>query len=126
MNIRCECASRGQVVTERLLDDHAGVFGQPRVGQSLDHRREQERWNLQVEDRSLRGADRLGHLLVRAGISKVTLHVGKPSRQPGEDLVVDRFPGAFDALTRVLTEVINRPIVHRHAQDGAVQQPAFL
>ena len=60
----------GEVVAERLLDDDAGVGGQSRLGQALDHGREQKRRDLEVEDGPLRGRDRLADALVGVGVPK--------------------------------------------------------
>ena len=49
-----QVAGRGQVVAERLLDHHPGALGQAGLGQPLDDGAEQERRDLEVEDRSVR------------------------------------------------------------------------
>ena len=51
-----ERAGRVAVVAERLLDDDARVLGQPGVGEALDDAAEQERRDLEVEDRVLGAA----------------------------------------------------------------------
>ena len=68
-----------EVVTERLLDDDAGVLGQVRVVQALDHGAEQERRDLEIEDGLLRAPERRRDALVGCGVAKVALHVGEPS-----------------------------------------------
>ena len=45
-------AGGGQVVAERLLHDDARVLGQPCLREALDHRAEEERRDLEVEDRA--------------------------------------------------------------------------
>src|SRR6185295_7523472 len=62
---------RRAVVTERLLDDDASVLGQSRLRQALDDCAEEERRDLEVEDRALGTVDRLGYTLVRGRIGEV-------------------------------------------------------
>ena len=52
VDFRGQRARGGEVVAERLLHDHAPGLGQAGVGELLDHRPEQERRDLQVEDRA--------------------------------------------------------------------------
>ena len=81
---------RGLVVTERLLDDHAGLVGETGLGEALDDGAEQERWDLQVEDRLLGALDRRADLLVGGGVGEVALHVGEPGREAVEHLGIER------------------------------------
>ncbi len=70
-------------MAERLLDDDARVRRQPGLGQALDDRAEQERRDLEVEDRLLGALDRLGDPLVGGGIAEVALRrrrTAPPSR----------------------------------------------
>ena len=118
--------AEAEVVAERLLDDNACGLGQTRLRQALDHGREQERRDLEIEDRPLRGSDRLGHSLKRARVAEVALDVREPSGEALEDRLIDGLSGALDRRARVLAKVIDRPIVHGHTQHRAVQQPAPL
>ncbi len=78
------------VVPERLLDHDARRVGQPGVVQALDHRAEQERRDLQVEDRRPGLGDRVGDVLVRLGVAEVAGDVGETRGEAFEDRVVER------------------------------------
>ena len=77
-------AGRGQVVAERLLDDDARRLRQPGLGQALDDGAEEERRDLEVEDRVLGALDRLGDALVGRRVGEVALHVGEPGGEAVE------------------------------------------
>ncbi len=126
VDFRRERARGLQVVAERLLDDHARGLRQVRVLQLLDHRPEQERGDLQVEDRAARVADRGRQALVGGGVGEIAAHVGEPCREPLEDLVVERLAGPDDAFAGVLAQVLERPVVARDPDDRAVQEAALL
>ena len=100
--------------------------GQARLGQPLDDHPEQRRRDLEVEDGAARVLDRLGDALVGAVVAEVAGQVGQPRREAVEDLVVDRLAAVLDALARVLAQVVDGPVVDRHADDRAVQQAAAL
>ena len=51
VELRRERLRGGEVVAERLLHDHARVRRQAGGGEARDHRAEQERRDLEVEDR---------------------------------------------------------------------------
>ena len=119
-------------MTEGLLHDHPPGLRQPGRGQSPDHRSEQERRNLQVEDRAggLTAAegcrDRTRHALIGGGVGEVAAHVGQACGEAVEHVRVQRLTGAFDARARVLAQMLERPIVARDAHDRTLQQPAPL
>ena len=71
---RAEC----EVVAERLLDDDARVLRQARLGEALDDRAEQERRDLEVEDRASRALDRLADALVGRRVGEVAGDVREP------------------------------------------------
>ncbi len=119
-------ARRLQVVAERLLDDHPRVGGEAGLGQALDDLAEQERRDLQVEDRVLGAFDCVRHPAVGGGVAEVALDVGEPLGQPREHLRIDLLSGALDALPRVVAQVLDRPVVDGHADDRAVQEPPPL
>ena len=64
---------RGEVVSERLLHHHPRVLGEPGAGKSLDHGAEQERRNLEVEDRAARLAQDLGQMPEGRGVTEVSV-----------------------------------------------------
>jgi hypothetical protein len=117
---------RGLVVAERLLDHHPRRRGQPGVGEAGHDLAEQERRDLQVEDRHVRAFDGVRHPAVRGGVAEVALHVGEPGGQPVEDGVVERLPGAGDGRAGPVDELGLGPVVDRHADDRAVEQPPAL
>ncbi len=126
VDFRRERARGLEVVAERLLDDHARGLCQVRVLQLLDHRPEQERGNLQVEDRAARVADGGRQALVRGLVGEVAADVGQARGEALEDLEVERLATPFDTRARVLAQVLERPVVARDADDRAVQEAALL
>ena len=115
-----------EVVAERLLDDDAGRARQPRLRQPLHDPAEQERRDLEVEDRQLGVPERVRDPLVRGGVAEVPRDVGEPRREAREDVLVELLARAHDRLTRALDETVDRPVVGRHAEDRAVEQAAPL
>ena len=93
-----ERARRREVVPERLLDDDAAGLREAGVGELPDHRSEQERRDLQVEDRRLRVADRALQPLVGGRVREVAADVGEARGKAVEDLGVELLAGALDAF----------------------------
>ena len=126
MQLGGERARGLEVVAERLLDDDAGVLRQPGLGEPLDDPAEQEGRDLEVEDRRLGALDRVADAVVGRGVAEVALDVGEPRGETLEHLLVELLAGADDRLARPLDELLDRPVVDRHADDRAVEQPAAL
>ena len=124
VELRGERPRRFEVVTERLLDDDSGVAREIRVVQPLDDGGEQERWNLEVEDRERRSGDRRGNALVGGAVGEVTLYIRQPRREPLEHRVVERLAGADDRLAGAFDELIDGPVVACDTDDRAVKKPA--
>ena len=78
MDLGRERSGGGEIVAERLLHDHPRGLGEPGLGQSLDHPPEQERRDLEVEDRDVRVADRVSHPLIRGRIVEIAAHIRQP------------------------------------------------
>ena len=110
---------------ERLLDDDPRVLRQAGIRQSLDHRAEQERRDLEVEHRALRIRNRSGHPLEGVRIAEVAGYVGQSLRKPLEDVLVN-VSDRRDRVAGALAQVVDRPVVDRDADDRAVQQAAGL
>ena len=66
---------RGEVVAERLLDDDARVLRQPGLRQPFDDGAEEERGDLEIEDRALGAVDRLGDPFVGRRVGEVACDV---------------------------------------------------
>ena len=115
-----------EVVAERLLDDDAGRPRQPRLRQPLHDPAEQERRDLEVEDRQLRVPERVADPLVGGVVVEVPRDVGEARREAPEDVLVELLAGADDRLARARDELVDRPVVGRHAEDGAIEQAAAL
>lgn len=126
MDLLIERDRRRPAVAERLLDDDACLRGQPGVVQALDHRREQERRDLEVEDRPLGLAERRGNLLVGGVVGEVAGDVGQPCREAGERLVVDRLAGGGGALAGVVAQLLDAPVLRSDTDDRADQDAARL
>jgi hypothetical protein len=121
-----ERARRLQVVPERLLDDDARVPGQAHVREPLDDGAEQERRDLEVEDRAASVLQPRREVLERGGIREVARQVRQARGEPVEDRLVEPLARCHDRLAGALAQVVDRPVVHRHADDRAGQQPARL
>ncbi len=113
-------------MAEGLLHHHATGLGQTGGGELTDHGTEQKRGNLQVEHGIVGVADGRHQALVGGGVGEVAADVGQALCEAIEHLGVHRLAGAFDALTSVVAQMFERPIVARDADDRAVQQPPAL
>ena len=121
-----ERARRREVVPEGLLHHHPRVRGQPRIGEALHDPAEEERRDLEVEDRSLGALDRGRDPVVGGRIAEVARHVGEARREPGEHVLVDVLAGADDRRPRPLDQLVDAPVVDRDPDDRAVDQlPPF-
>jgi hypothetical protein len=121
-----ERTGRREVVAEGLLDDDAPVLRQARAGEAGDDPAEQERRDLEVEDRGLRVPDRRGDPAVRRLVPEVALHVGEALREPLEHRLVELLSGADDRVARALDELVDRPVVDGDADDRTVEEAAAL
>ena len=90
MDLGCQLARGGAVVAERLLDDDATRLRQALFREPLHDPAEEERRDLEVEDRGLRTVDRLCDALVGGVVSEVAGDVREPVGEAIEDLLVDR------------------------------------
>jgi hypothetical protein len=103
-----------------------GVRGQAGLGQALDHGTEQERRDLRVEDRGLRLPDRGRQPLEGGRVGEVAREVRQPPGEAVEDRLVHGLTGGLDRLAGMLAEVVDRPVVDRHPDDGTARQAAAL
>ena len=97
-----EGSRRLEIVPERLLDDDAGILRQADFGEPLDDRPEEERRDLEVEDRRLGALDRSADTRVGRGVREVARDVREPCGEAREDLLVELLAGADDRLARAL------------------------
>ncbi len=123
MQLLGERASRRQIMAERLLDDDPRVCRHARFRQAADHRSEERRRNLEVEDRGLRALDSLRDLGVGCVVGEVSVVVREPLREASEHVLVEFLARADDRVARALDELLERPVVERDADDRAVQKP---
>ena len=114
------------VVAERLFDDDPGVRRQAGLGEPLDDPAEEERRDLEVEDRALRAGDRGGDALVGGRVAEVPLHVGEPLGEALEHRLVELLARADDRVACALHELVDRPVVDGDPDDRALEQPALL
>src|SRR5215469_9210882 len=110
-------------MTEGLLDHDAGVASQSGFAESLNDPAEEERRDLEVEDRALLPVDRLPHPRVRLRVSEIAGHIREPVDQPIEDVGFEPLTRAFDRGLSPLAEIVERPVVDRHSDDRAVEEP---
>ena len=96
------------------------------AGEPRDDPAEQERRDLEVEDRARRSADRLFDALVRRVVAEVALDVREALREPLEHRLVELLPGADDRVARALDELVDGPVVDGDADDRAVEEAAPL
>ncbi len=114
------------IVAERLLDDHASVRRKPRPGETCDDPAEEERRDLEVEDRARRLADGRFDAPVRRLVPEVALDVREALREPLEHRLVELLPGADDRVPRALDQLVDGPVVDGDADDRAVEEAAAL
>ena len=70
-----QCSRRRAIVAERLLHHDTSRLRQAGLGQPLHNRAEQERRNLQVEDRMLRILDRIADPAIGLAVGEITADV---------------------------------------------------
>ena len=99
---------------------------EPGVGDALDHLAEQERRDLEVEDRRRGALDRVADAAVRRRVGEVAADVGQPLDEPLEDLVVDLLSRPLDRGAGTLDQLVERPVVDRDPDDRAVEEAAGL
>ena len=114
------------VVAERLLDDDPRVLRDAGLRQPLDDPAEEERRDLEVEDRALGAGDRGRDALVRGGVAEVALDVRETLREAREHRLVELLAGADDRVAGALDELVDRPVVDGDADDRALEQPTLL
>ena len=102
MELRGQRARRLAVVAERLLDDDPRVRRQAGLREPLDDPPEQERRDLQIEDRAPRAGDRGADSLVGGRVAEITLHVREPRGEAREHRLVELLAGADDRVARTL------------------------
>src|SRR6266446_4546061 len=98
-------------MAERLLDDDASVGREPGLRESVDHASEQERRDLEVEDRLPGTLDRDPDPLVGLGVAEVAGDVREASRQALEHVFVELLAGPDDRGTGALDELVDAPVV---------------
>ena len=114
-------------MAERLLHHDPGALAeQLRACEALHDRREQRRRYLQVEDGGVGLAQRGGEARIGVLRPEVTAEVGHPRGEAVKHALVERLAAGFDRFARVLAQPLGAPVIHRHAHDGAAQQPAPL
>ena len=117
---------RGEVVPEGLLDHHTRVLGEACFGEPLHHATEQERRDLEVEDRVLGTLDRLADALVGARVAEVAGHIRQAPHEASEHLLVELLARRDDRRTSPLHELLLGPVVDGDPHDRALEQLALL
>jgi hypothetical protein len=126
VHLRRERARGLEVVAERLLDDDARMLGEAYARETLDHGAEQERRDLEIEDRAASVLQASREALERRRVPEVARQVGQSGGEPVEDRGVERLARGEDRLAGALAQVVDRPVVDGDADDRAGQQPARL
>src|SRR5207247_1781879 len=115
-----QLACGGEVVPERLLDDHPGVPGGGDPGQAPGHRLEQAGRDGQVVQRPLGLAHRLFQPLVGGRVGVVAVDVPEQRHQPREGLLIEA-PVLLDALPGPLPQLLQPPTRPGDADDRHVE-----
>ena len=112
---------RGQVATERFLDDDAALLGEPGGADVVDDRREQVRRDRQVVHRALAVAQRLAQVLERARI--VVADAGEPHefRELRPGIRIEPVAAGLEALPGTFTKLLEIPFPAAHAHDRNVE-----
>ena len=115
-----------QIVAERLLDHDAGGLDEACAGQAFHDGAEQERRDLEVEDRGAGVLQPHREALERRRVGEVARQVGEAGGEPVEHRRVEGLTACQDRLAGTLAQVVVRPVVDGDADDRAGQQPARL
>ena len=102
----------GEVVTKRLFDHYARVFGAGGLHSPSATRLEQAGRNGQVVDRASRGTELLFQLLIRGRVIVVAVDILQSGRELGEGFLVDAaamFDKAGPRSGRAVGRASNRP-----------------
>ena len=127
MQLVRELACRFAIVSERLLDDDATGLREACFRQALDDAAEEERRDLEVEDRCVGALDRLADAFVGRVVAEVALDIGHAADEPIEHRRVDLLAGCgLDRRLCPVAQLIHGPVVEGDADDRAVEQPAGL
>ena len=94
------------------------------VRQSLDHEREQRGRDLQVEDRVGLPLERRAACTCRR--REVAAHVVQPLGESREHPVVELLARLLDRVAARARQLVEAPVVRRHAEHGQLEQPAAL
>ena len=119
-----EPTGRGQVAAKGLFDHQSRVAGGLGLFEALDDRLEHARRNGEVIERTAPFAERVPKLLECRLVAIVAADV---VHQPGklvEHLVVDLADGLLDAVAGPLAQLVDGPVVERHADHRLVQGAA--
>src|SRR6185369_15697949 len=84
---------RLEVVTERLLDDDPRIAGHAGLREAAHDLAEEERRDLEVEDRQLHAVELLRDRRVRARVVEVSYQVREAAHEAGEDVLVELLAG---------------------------------
>src|SRR6187401_2159588 len=99
----------GQVATERLLDDHARMFGQARAAQPFDYGCKKRGWDGEVVRRSPRIVQRLLERFERTQGFVIAMHVREPRVKMIEGATVIDAARSLDAVLHAFAQLREIP-----------------
>ncbi len=99
---------------------------QARLGKPGDDAPEEERRDLEVEDRVLGAVERGRDTLVGRTVGEVAAQIRQPLCEPLEHLLVQLLAGPDDRLAGTLLQLVVGPVVDGDADDRAVEEAALL
>src|SRR5689334_8833554 len=92
----------------------------------LHDRPEEERGDLEIEHRLLGTLDRDRDTFVGGGVAEIAGDVREACREPREHFLVEWFARPDDRFARSLNQLIDAPVIDRHADDRAIEKLAPL
>ena len=106
MDLVRQLAGRREIMAEGLLHHDPSGLRQFRLRQTLDHRPEQERGDLEVEHGGAHLAERRRETPVCLLGAEVAAQIRQPRREAVEDVLIDALAARLDRRARVASEII--------------------
>jgi len=114
---------RGEITTERLLDNDTGITGAVALGQPLHHGAEHAGRDGEVVQRSHGTAQSLFQVLVGRGVAVIAVDIAQLLAEPGERILVNAAI-LLQAVARTLAQLVQGPASAGHFDDGHIQLAA--
>ena len=119
-----EPARRGEIASERLLEHQTGAVGGAGLLKALYHRLEHAGRDREVVERVPAAVQCIAQALEGRRIAIVAAHIPEQLREPREDLLVDGALRQLDTVAGALAQLVDAPVLERHADHRLLQVAA--